>query len=92
MLKEIKLQYLINDSQVTLNDFPNYLKLTVCPDVTNLCQLGECQSCPGITKIKENFMQSFDEEDLEEVKFDSWQKTDKCTFQTLIMNADDFVN
>ena len=83
MLRGINLQYLTNDSQVILNDFRDCLKLTVCPDVTNSCQIGEYQSCPCSTKIKENFMQSFDEEDLEEVKFDSWQQADRCTFQTL---------
>ena len=64
----------------------------MCLDVTNSCQLGECRSCPGITKIKENLLQFFDEEDLNEVTFDSWQQTDRCTFLTLIMNADDYVN
>ena len=67
--------YLTNDSQVIFNDFRDCLKLTVCPDVKNSCQLGECQSCSGIIKIKKTLMQSFDEENLEEVKFDSWQQT-----------------
>ncbi|XP_017470011.1 PREDICTED: uncharacterized protein LOC108378244 [Rhagoletis zephyria] len=91
MLKEINLNYLTNDSPEDLNSYRDCLKLTMCPNVSTSCHLGECSNCPGTTFIKENLVKSFDREFVEEVKFESWLQSERCTLKTVILSVDDFV-
>lgn len=92
MLKATKLKYLGNDPETSLNDYRDCLKLTMCPDATSSCHLGECKNCPGITKIKSNLIDSCEDEGLQEIKFNSWLQTDRCTYNSLNLDVDDFAN
>ena len=91
MLKEIDLKYLTDDSPEEMHDYRDCLKLTMCPNATTSCHLGECSNCPGTTFIKENLIKSFDGEYMEEIKFESWLQSERCTLKTMILNVDDFV-
>lgn len=84
------MQCLTNDTDLILTDYRDCLNLTMCPDATNSCHFGKCSNCPGVKKIRNNLIQALKEENLEEVKFDSWVETDRCNLKTLCMDLDDF--
>ena len=58
----------------------------VCPEFSSSCFLGGCKICPGAAKLKENLRNAFDEHGINEVRFEIWLQTDRCTLQTLVMD------
>ena len=42
--------------------------------------------------MKENLRNAFDEHGIDEVRFEIWLQTDRCTLQTLVMDTDEFLD
>ena len=92
MLNEINIQHLTKNTDMSLNNYHDCLDSIVCPESSSSCFLGECGICPGITKLKENLRIAFDEDGIDEVKFEILLQTDSCTLQTLVMDTDELLD
>ena len=92
MLNKINIQHLIEDTDMSLNNYHDCLDSIVCPESSSSRFLGECKICPGTAKLKENLRNAFDEHGINEVRFEIWLQTDRCTLQTLVMNTDEFLD
>lgn len=92
MIESIGIQALINDSQVNVENYSDCINLLICSHPTSSCYLGGCEFCPGESKVEENLIKYFEENEIDEIKFDSWTQTDRCALNTIILSTDDFVN
>ena len=92
MLNEINIHHLTVDTDMSLNNYHDCLDSIVCPESPSSCFLGECEICPGTAKLKENLRNSFDEHGIDEVSFNIWLQTDRCTLQTFVMDTNEFLD
>ena len=92
MLNEINIQHLTEDTDMSLNNYHNCLDSIVCSESSSCCYLGECEMCPGTAKLKESLRNASDEHGIDEVRFEIWLQTDRCTLQTLVLDTDKFLN
>ena len=92
MLNEINIQHLREDTDMSLNNYHVCLDFIVCPESSSSYFLGECEICPGTAKLKENLRNAFDEHRIDEVRFEIWLQTDRCTLLTLVTDTDEFLD
>lgn len=83
---------LTKNSKLILKDYRDCLNAIVCSNPASSCFFADCKNCPGTKEIKEILIELFDEYDINEIKFDSWLQTDRCTLKTILMTADEFDN
>ena len=54
--------------------------------------MDECKNCPRITTFKNQLHQKFEDEMIDSVTYKKWVATDRCTMETVIKNAEDFID
>ena len=77
---------------MSLNNYHDCLDSIVCHESSSSCFIGECVICSGTAKLEENLRNAFDEHGIDEVRFEIWLQTDRCTLQTLVMDTDEFLD
>ncbi|KAJ8669802.1 hypothetical protein QAD02_014517 [Eretmocerus hayati] len=75
-----------------LNDYKDCLSIIVCQNPTDDCFLNKCKKCPSIESFKKLLFQYFDEKSIDQVQYQCWHSTDRCSLQTRITSKEDYVN
>lgn len=81
-------------------DAPNYklecykdcLKQMTCNPASSKCHLRKCIKCPGIENLKARLHQLLEENDIDEITYKQWISVDRDNLETMISQADVFVD
>lgn len=92
MLSEINVNKLTEDSNMILNDYHDFIQAIICIQPTSSCFLNECALCPGTTALHEILTTFFDNNFIDELKFDTWLQTDRYTLKTVVLKVDAFID
>ena len=80
--------------QMQLSDLPTYhhcLVRIMCNPPLPRCYLGECDACPGVTKLRDDLIALLEETDLDQIVYQQWTSTDRSTLETFCLHAEEFV-
>ena len=80
--------------QIQLSDLPTYhhcLARIMCNPPLPRCYLGECDACPGVTKLRDELIALLEETDLDQIVYKQWTSTDRSTLETFRVHAEEFV-
>ena len=77
---------------VNLSTYHHCLANIVCNPPLPICYLGECTSCPGISKLRDNLITYLDENLIDNVTFKQWVSVDRSTLETYTKPVDEFVD
>ena len=67
-----------------LKNYHHCLNAVICPESSSFCHLGECENCPGTANLKDSMAIASDEHSINEVRFEIWLQTNKCTLKNLV--------
>ena len=67
------------------------LKAAVCTLESEECMMSECKKCPGKEGVKRLLTDLEELEFMEEITFQQWVTTDRCTLLTLTHTVDEFI-
>lgn len=87
-------------SAMQLSSYKDCLRQMMCPNPTLTCHLmttktppnERCNSCPGLSAIREHLKIQFDNNQVTEVQFEKWDGTDRYTISTRLLSSDSFVD
>lgn len=92
MLDAIDIQRLANNSDKAICDYKDCLKLIMCSNPGPKCHLNECNKCPSIGDFSSRLLRILDDAAVTDVEYSSWISIDRCTLQTIKVQAIDFVD
>lgn len=92
MLNNIDTESWGNDLGVSLKNYHDWLNLFVCSNPTSACYLGGCKNSLSESSFKDRLIKYFEDNEIDEVKFESWTQTDRCSLSIIVMSADDFAH
>lgn len=76
-----------------ITDYKYVMSAVLCDPPTAECYTkGCCKDCPGFETLKENILNLFEENFVQEIKFNQWSAVDRSSFDTLVLNTPDFVD
>ena len=79
MLASVDLNKLTENTFLVLNNYHDCIDAIVCANAHDICYLGECLDCPNMSKLRKHLLECFKNNDILEIKYQSWFQTDRCT-------------
>lgn len=86
-LKDVKI-----DEATDLGDYKQCMSQIMCQEKTTDCYLNKCETCPGVSKLKEVLLNHFEEGMIETITYKQWVSVDRCTFETFCKTVEEFVD
>ena len=77
---------------LSLQTYHHCLAHIMCNPPQPICYFGDCNSCPGITKLNAYLLKVLDENMIDNVMFKQWVSVDRSTLETFTMPTDEFVD
>ena len=75
-------------------NYPTYhhcLASILCNPPLPICYFGECTSCPGISKLRDDLTTLLDENVIDNITYKQWVSVDRSTLETYTKPVDEFV-
>lgn len=91
MILAAKLPNLTAHKSLLLQTYHHCLAHIVCNPAQPMCYFGNCNSCPGTSKLYTYLLNLLDENMIENVTFKQWVSVDRSTLETFTLPADEFV-
>ena len=76
---------------VPLKKYSHCLAKIICNPPQPDCYLQNCNSCPGITGLKEHLYALMDDNMIDTIQYKQWVSTDRSTLETITKPAYEFV-
>lgn len=85
---------LSNISNGKYNTYKDCIEKVLCNSPEPACYLERCKNCPGLTVLKEELLNMFENAGYEDadIKFNQWTNIDRCNLETLIKPLDEFID
>ena len=77
---------------ISLPTYKHCLAKIICNPPLPTCYLGECSSCPGIAKFKNDLTTLLDENLIDDITFKQWISVDRTTLETYTRPVDEFID
>lgn len=81
-----------NDENQPFVSHRDCMDTVICQPPTNKCYFGECRDCPGSANLRTILENLFMDNFLDEITYNQWTQIDRCSLETIIKPADDFVD
>lgn len=75
-----------------LECYKDCLKQMTCIPSSSKCHLRKCNKCPGIENLKAKLNQLLEQNDIDEITYKQWVSVDRDNLETMIGQADVFVD
>ena len=94
MFSEARLSEIVTPEGINLFTYHHCLASTLCNSPLPTCYLGECTSCPGVSKLRDDhdLTTLLDENLIDNVTFKQWVSVDRSTLETYTKPVDEFVD
>ena len=94
MFSEARLSEIVTPEGINLFTYHHCLASTLCNSSLPTCYLGECTSCPGVSKLRDDhdLTTLLDENLIDNVTFKQWVSVDRSTLETYTKPVDEFVD
>lgn len=92
MVEGGKLVHLTADDEHPLKTYKDCLAAIICKQPHPACYFNECDSCPGITPLKEHLQKLMDEEGIESVTYRQWVSVDRTTLEIITKSSDNYID
>ena len=89
MLEGAKLQEL---APSRLGTYHHCIAKMICNPPLPRCYLGECDCCPGVSKLNDQIVEVFDENLIDSITFKQWTTVDRSTLVTMTLSSDEFAD
>ena len=76
---------------IPLKEYNHCLAKIICNPPQPDCYLQNCNSCPGITGLKEHLYALMDDNMIDTIQYKHWVSTDRSTLETITKPAYEFV-
>ena len=91
MIHGSKLGHLTEEHTSRLNGYKECLSRITCSLAGPACFLGECEKCALLDTFRDEVMQVFTDNMVDEVQYMQWTSTDRSTLETLVKPVEEFV-
>ena len=94
MFSEARLSEIVTPEGINLFTYHHCLASTLCNSPLPTCYLGECTSCPGVSKLRDDhdLTTLLDENLIDNITFKQWVSVDRSTLETYTKPVDEFVD
>lgn len=86
-LQKIKLK----ENEKSLDSYKSCISKIVCNPPNKDCYLNKCDNCPKINSFKDALQEALEEEMIENITYKQWMSVDRCSFETITKQTEDFV-
>ena len=76
---------------IPLKEYSHCLAKIICNPPQPDCYLQNCNSCPGITGLKEYLYALMDDNMIDTIQYKQWVSTDRSTLETITKPTYEFV-
>lgn len=66
--------------------------MIICAEPNVNCHFGDCVICPGVGKLHQALEKAIDDRDIETIAYSQWVAKPRMTLETLLKNADEFID
>lgn len=80
------------DARVPIARFEDCATILMCPDPQDSCHLMQCTNCPDHQQLQDTLIDTFEEHDIDEIKFAQWVLKPRATLETYVKCPDEFVD
>ncbi len=87
MFSGARLSEIMMPEGVTLSTYHHCLVSILCNPPLPTCYLGECTTCPGISKLRDDLITLLDENLVDNITFKQWVSVDRSTLETYTCKA-----
>jgi len=91
MLDAIDIEKLSSRSEYRIADYRDAITMIVCDSPNADCFLNLCLSCPGKDRLKSHLSAILEDNNIENIKYQVWQQTDRSTLRTEVSESEVFV-
>ena len=77
---------------INLPTYHHCLAKILCNPPLPICYLGECTSCPGVSKLRDYLTTLLDENHIDNIAFKQWASVDQSMLETYTKPVDEFVD
>ena len=92
MFSGARLSEIMMPDGVNLSTYHHCLASILCNPPLPTCYLGECTSCPGVSKLRDDLTTLLDENLIDNITFKQWVSVDRSTLETYTKSVDEFVD
>ena len=86
-----KIAELSAHDDIPLKEYNHCLAKIICNPPQPDCYFKNCNSCPGVTGLKDHIYALMDENMIDTIQYKQWVSTDRSTLETIIKPAYEFV-
>ena len=79
------------EDEVPLKEYSHCLAKIICNPPQPDCYFQACNSCPGLSGLKEHLYELIDDNMIDYVQYKQWVSTDRSMLETISKTADEFV-
>ena len=92
MFSGARLSEIMMPEGVNLSTYHHCLASILCNPPLPTCYLGECTSCPGVSKLRDDLTTLLDVNLIDNITFKQWVSVDRSTLETYTKPVDEFVD
>lgn len=92
MIDTANLKFLTRNSYVILNDYKDCIKFLLCEEPNEACHLLQCKNCPKMEEFSNFLLDLFEQSNVLQIIFSTWQSTDRCTLKQECLLTEDFID
>ena len=92
MINGAKLSDITNKQDSPINSYKECIARIICNPPLPSCYIGNCNECPGTSKLKSQLQTAFEEAMMDTVTYKQWIAADKTTLETIEKNTEEFID
>ena len=92
MLDAIDLESLTKNTPLPLKNYHDCIDAIVCDKQSDECYLVECLDCPNMKKLRKHLIECLENNEIFQIKYESWFQTDRCTIASKTVSYYEFMD
>jgi len=92
MLDACNLQRLTDNSEYPIKSYKDCFQFVICEDSRAECYFRQCKNCPDFKRFSSFVTDIFENNNIEEIIYSTWQSTDRCTLKKECLDVENFVD
>ena len=92
MFSGARLSEIVTPEGVNLSTYHHCLASILCNPPLPTCYFGECTSCPGVSRLRDDLTTLLDANLIDNITFKQWVSVDCSTLETYTKPVDEFVD
>lgn len=92
MIQAVNWKTISKNSKYVLNDYKDFMAVTMCKNAKPHCYFGLCDKCPAISELSDYVLKILGDANISRIEYGFWTSTDRATLKTVTSSDSEYVN